>query len=218
MAKATRASTPSPVDPMLFQRGGGGGGGRGLNGDIVAYAQSKGLSPAQARALAAVNAGEGGGLHQTNHAGGGHGAFGLFQIRDSGGLQKMLRQYGPAPTLKNQVDFYLANNAKGASFWHHGNDEGAALRSLIVEAQRAGGDTRALWGRAQRALGGGGLAHAAHRLPVPVRGGPHKTTVNVTVHANGHSDPHAIAKQAGHAVKRALQGANKVANANSGVS
>jgi hypothetical protein len=141
---------------IMHSPDGGTGGGAPLNPEIISYAKSKGLGDPQAQALAAVVAGEGGQINNTNQSGGGHGAYGLFQIRDSGGLQDMLRQYGPNPTLQNQVDFYLAHNAAAAKAFWSAKDPQTALQSLITDAQRAGPDSGALMGRAMASLNGGG--------------------------------------------------------------
>lgn len=127
--------------------------GANLNADIVNYAKSKGLTDAQATALAAVSHAEGGQLDNTNPAGGGHGAYGLFQIRDSGGLQAMRDKYGPHPTMQQQVDFYLANNVGNNTAFKNATDAKEAAKVLVYEVQRAGKDSEALLSRTHKAIG-----------------------------------------------------------------
>ena len=109
-----------------------------LDAEIINYAmQAHNLSEPQARALAALSVGEGGQVDNRNAAGGGHGAYGLFQIRDSGGQQKMLQEYGAHPTKQQQIDFFLKEYSKGNSGFFNSSNEIDAFKALAAN-QRAG--------------------------------------------------------------------------------
>ena len=123
-----------------------------LDPEIVAYAmQAHGLPEHQARALAALVVGEGGQLDNVNQDGGGHGAYGLFQLRDSGGLQDMRKLYGDHPTMQQQVDYFLQHYSKGNNgFWNAG-DEYSAFNAL-ASGQRAAEGTQGIINRGGAAL------------------------------------------------------------------
>jgi hypothetical protein len=87
-----------------------------------------------------------------NSDAGGHGANGLFQIRDSGGLKEMTKLYGDHPTMQQQVDFFLQRYSKGNSAFWNASSEADAFRALAV-GQRAGPEgTQGLFERGGAAL------------------------------------------------------------------
>ncbi len=138
-----------------------------LDANIINYAMSKyGMDEVHARALAAISSGEGGQLDNTNNAGGGHGAYGLFQIRDSGGLQKMHALYGAHPTMEQQIDFYVNHNMAGGAGtrFQNASNEFDAARYLVQDVQRAGSDNDALTARALGALQASGNAKSKNAV------------------------------------------------------
>jgi hypothetical protein len=106
------------------------------------------LTEGQARAVAAIALAESGSqVDAHNSDAGGHGANGLFQIRDSGGLKEMTKLYGDHPTMQQQVDFFLQRYSKGNSAFWNASSEADAFRPRRGAASRAGGNARAVRAR-----------------------------------------------------------------------
>lgn len=149
-----------------------------LDPGIIAYAMdAHNLSEGQARALAALVVGEGGQLDNVNTDGGGHGAYGLFQIRDSGGLQAMRKLYGDHPTMQQQVDYFLQHYSKGNNAFWNATSESAAFQAL-AQGQGAAGGTQGILDRGGAALmastgaKGGGQQQAEQWIANPGQLGP----------------------------------------------
>jgi hypothetical protein len=124
-----------------------------LNADMINYAmQAHHLSEPQARALAALSVGEGGQLDNTNSDGGGHGAYGLFQIRDSGGQKELKQIYGPHPTMENQVDYFIQHYSKGNSGFFNASNEIDAFNALAVGQKAGDAGTQGIRNRGYAAL------------------------------------------------------------------
>lgn len=184
-----------------------GGGNRNV-GSVLKYFMLHGVPMETAVGLTAAVAAEGG-LKQRTGGGYQGRAIGIGQLLGTR-RSEFLKKYGSNFTFENEMEFMLhelqGGDKGGRSVLAAGNRDAALVAAVTKFFRPAQGrETVGDIGRGRGWLQRFGAAQGA------------RTSIHVTVHANGHSDPHKIAKHTAQAVKHAVAGYHRVANSNTGV-